>query len=232
MIPEFELDSSSYPGKEYSWSQVWLKVLTSPSEQTFRDIVRDPKATQTRAYLWIFACTLVMYFLFVIFLALFGGSMSSYLEFGQLASDQVMVGYILIGMICGSPVFAAISVIGLVISAGFYYFVAKLLLGEATFTETVYVLAAISAPMILISSMITFIPFVNILGIFIGFYALFLQLVAIKAINGFGWGSSCITIFAIPILASTALCCLSFIAFSALGPEIGNIFSQIVTPIP
>jgi type II secretory pathway component PulF len=57
-------------------------------------------------------------------------------------------------------------------------------------------------------------------------------LVAIKSVSRFGWGSSCITVLAIPILVGAVACCVSVGILSTLGPEVGNIFSQILTPVP
>lgn len=42
-----------------SWFSVWAKIVTSPKEQTFVDIMDHPDAKQNTAFIWIFVTGLL-----------------------------------------------------------------------------------------------------------------------------------------------------------------------------
>ena len=68
-------------------------------------------------------------------------------------------------------------------------------------------------------------------------YALVLQIIAIRAVFGFGWGKAIVAAWVVPL---ALVACLAIVAISMLvllGPAVGNVFSNIVeqlslTPSP
>ena len=73
------------------------------------------------------------------------------------------------------------------------------------------------------------VPYVNIctglISVGLGFYALFLQITAVKAVNRFGWGQAAGSVL-LPGLVFLVVCgCILFIGFTLLAPVIGDVFN-------
>ncbi|NCQ35776.1 hypothetical protein GW813_12060, partial [bacterium] len=82
--------------------------------------------------------------------------------------------------------------------------VAKLFKGTGSYSQLVYAAAAFTAPLMLISGAISALsliltPYIvlcfSILSIGLGIYALVLWVVAVKGVNGFGWGEAVGSVF-------------------------------------
>jgi hypothetical protein len=226
---------SVVPGSSpLSWSQTWLNALLRPSVKTYEDIIADPQASTNRAYIWVFISALLGYGISTLvqagFAALRGG--------GVPATGEVsgVFGSPLPSLVCGVPLFALLSVFGLIISAGISHFVAAGLGGTGTYSKLAYALAAYLAPLTLISGVIAGIPIPNCLNFPLGIYGIVLNVIAVKAVHQFSWGkalAASILVFA-GILLVVAVFVIVILAL--LGPAIGNVFSNIVenmvTPIP
>jgi hypothetical protein len=194
----------------YAWWEVWTQAITSPTEETYQDLLSDPNATPGRAYLWLFITGTFAAFATAVMLAIFG------LPSVPGAEDaNAIMGYILIGMIVLSPLFGIMNVLGVMIFTALIQVVARMLIGEGTYSEMIYMFSAIFAPITLINSLISLIPFVNLLGIIISFYVIYLSLLAIKTVNRFGWGSACGSYLAYGALIIVLGCCIT-IGFSVL----------------
>jgi hypothetical protein len=216
-----------------AWPEVWLKALTSPSVETYATLVRDPGATSSRAYLWIFLTSLVGFGLSSlvqwVFTSVFGSASPGAASSAALASPLAL-------LVCGAPVAGVISVVSLMLSAGVSQLVAAALGGTGTYAKLAYALAAYLAPLTLISGVIGSIPLVNCLALPLGIYGLVLNIIAVKAVHQFSWGkaiAASVVVFA-GILIVVAL--ITIVILALLGPAIGNVFSNIVqdiaTPIP
>jgi hypothetical protein len=131
---------------------------------------------------------------------------------------QQIYGYVLIGMLIASPIMAGLSVLGVIIQAAIYQLIAKFLIGEGTFGEMAYALSAIVAPISLLGVIFSLpIPVLNIVGSLLGLYTLILTLVAIKAVNRFGWGGACGTVIAVPLLVGICSCLLIYLLATSSG---------------
>jgi hypothetical protein len=138
-------------------------------------------------------------------------------------------------MACFVPFSAVIAVIASAIGAGLYQLIARLLGGEGDFNALYNAMAAYSAPMGLVSSLISAIPFVGgCLSALVGIYNLVLTVIAIQAINRFGIGKAIVTVL-IPLIVVGACCCLAVLAMgSTLAPLLGDpeFLEQFMTPVP
>ena len=142
-----------------------------------------------------------------------------------------ILGYVLIGMIVGSPIMAGLAILGVILQAAFYQFIAKFMIGEGTFAEMAYALSAIFAPLTLLGVIFSLpIFFLNIAGGLLGLYGLFLTLVAIKGVNRLGWGGSCAVLVGVPILISACSCLVFYLIFAS-GAGLNDLLIQL-TPIP
>jgi hypothetical protein len=125
-------------------------------------------------------------------------------------------------------------VIGLAISAAIIQWIAKLFGGTGTFEKLAYGLAAITVPVTLVTMFLTPLSAVPYLGICtgllsagIGLYALFLQITAVKAVNGFGWGPAIGSVL-LPGVVIVLVCgCIVGVGVALLGPRIAEIFRQV-----
>jgi hypothetical protein len=129
---------------------------------------------------------------------------------------------------------AAISVVLFAAFTGVVQWIAGLFGGRGSFEKLVYVLAAITVPFTLISALLTLlsaIPFVGLcfglVSLLAGLYVLYLQVMAVKAVNQFDWGKAAASLL-LPVLV--LFCCVFVVAFglaSMLGPQLQEILNEM-----
>ena len=217
-------------GVPLSWRQVWTSALIRPSVQTYQDLLSDPQAIPRRAYLWVVAAALISYAISMAGLALTGTSSLSAIQGIDTAS--VLGPSMLLILACGLPVIAVAALLGLIIGAGITQGIAGLLGGAGTYARLVYAVAAFSAPLAIVSSVIGAIPQVNCVGIALLIYQIVLWVVAIAAVNLFGWGKA-IGTFVITVVAVVLIVgCITVVPLLLLGPVINNVYSNIIQNLP
>ena len=229
--PEFvEPDS----GKSLSWNQVWIQATTRPSLETYQRLLADPGASANKAYLWIFASSVVGYILYFLLTLVFPNP----LAFGDYAdvSFTGLFGSAIIYMICCLPFAAAIAVIGVMISSALTQLVARLLGGEGTYVQLVYLFGAIIAPLSLVTYLLSAIPFVNCFSVLLSIYSVALLVMAVNAVNRFGYGKAIVAYFLIPVIVAIIGVCLMVLMFAAIAPEIESVLQEMInaleTPVP
>jgi hypothetical protein len=227
------------------WFSIWMTAVTRRSEQTYATMAEHPDAaTTTRAFTWIFLAGTIS--------ALISGILQAVLALAGVSpqvpgladlfgSAQRGVAFSLGISFCVSPIAGALGVLLFGIGVGLIQWVAKMFGGVGTFSKLAYPMAAISVPFTLVSSVLTpfsSIPYLGIctglLGLFLGIYALVLQVTAVKGVNHLDWGQA-IGSFFLPtlILLCCALLPIGVIAvMRLLGPQIGNTFSTINNSLP
>ena len=224
---------SSLPGGPKPFYQVWINALTKPNEPTFIEIANSPEAKATTAYLWIFVSSLIQIFL----TALVQGAMMSSMmtQFGGDGSQfSGGVGARLIGAICGGPIGAAVVTLFFALGMYIVQWIAKMFGGKGTTDQLAYAMASIAAPYSIIAGVFTLfaaIPYVGLCFSAIltiaGIYILVLQVMAVKAVNQFGWGQAIGSLFIPGLVISIFCACLAFGLFSLLAPVIRKTFDQI-----
>jgi hypothetical protein len=221
------------PAGSNSFFQTWVPALTKPNEQTYAEIAGSPNAKATTAYLWVFLSTIVTS---LITLIVQGATLRERLAASGIGAERLGNGFgaVLITLLCGAPIIAAIGTIFFAITVAIVQWIAKMFGGKGTNDQLAYAFAAIGVPYSLLSSvfiLLSAIPFVGfcfrlILGL-AGLYILVLQIMAIKGVNQFGWGPAIGSLFIPGLVVGLLCCCALAILFAALGPAIGNIFSTI-----
>ncbi len=232
----------SKPGPA-GWIPVWIKAITQPNEQTFIDITEQPDATSRTAFIWVFiAGTLagiVQAISRAIVLAIGGAPQMPIPGLEQFmqqsgAADPGTIGISLITSLCLSPVAGLLSVLFFALGIAIVQWIARLFGGKGTFEKLAYGIAAITVPFTLVSSifsLLSAIPYVGlctgIISIGVSLYAIVLQIIAIKAVNRFGWGAA-IGSALIPGAVLLLFCaCVVFGGLILLGPAIGDVLSEI-----
>ncbi len=216
-----------------SFFQTWIDALTKPNEQTYAGIAASPKAKAMTAYVWVFVSSLIASF---ISLLVEGATVRNQLAQAGVGAEQFRggAGSVALTLLCGTPIAAVLGTIVFAIVVALAQWIAKMFGGKGNNDQLAYAFAAIGAPYSLVSSLfiaLSAIPFVGIcfriiLGL-AGIYIIVLQVMAVKGVNGFGWGPAIGSVF-IPGLAVFLICCCAVAIIGALtGAALGNIFSSI-----
>ena len=230
-------------GEHLSWQEIWTMVVTDGSVDAFYRILDDPKATASRAILWIFLITT------------FSGIVNSILTFAQWNSIPTTgfpntfnpTAIFLPTLLCSTLLGGVFGVIGLFISGGIIHLIAKMLGGKGTFNEWIYIYGAIAAPFVVISLIMSAIsvtiPAAGIaflcISLVVVIYQFILQGRGLMALHGFTGGQAAgtllIAIFGMMAVGFViAMCILS--AF--MGDIMGDFYPQLIqtlqaaTPYP
>lgn len=213
--------------------KIWIDALTKPNEGTYASLAAAPGAKANTAFLWVFLAALMNSIVVVL---VQGALMTNFMQtFGEdLGSFGVGFGTSIITAICAAPLGAAVFVLFFAISVGIYQWIAGMFGGKGSFGQLAYVLGAITAPYLLISSLFTLlsaIPFVGfcfggIAGL-LGLYILVLEVMAVKGVNQFGWGPAIGSILLPGLVVGFVCACLVIGSLTLLGPVIGDVFSSI-----
>ena len=215
--------------------QIWQKALTKPSEQTFVEIASSPNAKASTGYIWMFVAYLIQIFLTAL---VQNRTLSTYADqygFGEVFANRGF-GSILVGAICGAPIGAAVGTLFFALSVVIIQWLAKMFGGRGTSDQLAYAMAAILAPYLVISGIVTLfsaIPYVGlcfsaILAI-AGLYILVLEVMAVKGINQISWGAA-IGALLIPVLAIVFLCACLIGGLAAFLLPVIRDASQNLTP--
>jgi hypothetical protein len=206
---------------------VWGRALTKPSEFTYADLAASPRAKATTAYLWMFVAALIQFFLSVLVQRQMMNNFQKYgIDVGNLGS-RGGIGAILIGLVCVAPILAALSTLMFAIVVAIIQWLAKMFGGTGTYDQLAYAMAAIAAPVTILTGVLNLfsaIPYVGLcfglLGFLAALYVLVLQIMAVKGVNHIGWGGALGAYF-IPVLVLGFVCaCLFGVSLAALIPII------------
>lgn len=226
-----EYEAVGPPGSQrsYSWSEVWVNALTKPSVETYEDIVADPNASASKAYAWVLITSFISYVI-TIGVSFFLDAILGTSGLEQVGFLESITGSILLVMCC-APILALFAVLGLAINAGISQFVAGLLGGTGTYNQLAYAFGAYQAPLTLITSFFSAIPYLNCLGFLFGLYAIVLNITAIKAVNRFDWGRAIASSVVVILGVIAVVAVMVIIVLALLGPAIGSVFSNIIMDI-
>lgn len=232
----------SKPGMA-GWVQVWMKAVTKPSEQTFVEITEGPEAVAKTAYIWVFIAGTVSGIFQAIVRAIYAAmgttpqitipGFEQYMPQTTSGGAGSAVSALVTGL-CGAPIAGLISILFFAIGVAIVQWVAKLFGGTGSYDKLAYAVGAISLPISLVTavlSLLSAVPFVGIctglISAGLGFYAIYLQIAAVKAVNRFGWGQAAGSVL-IPWLVIAFVCgCLVAGTLALLGPVIQNVFEQV-----
>jgi hypothetical protein len=240
-IPSNTPVMESKPGPA-GWFAVWIKAVTQPNEQTFVDITESPDAKSNTAYLWVFiAGTLsgiIQAFATTIRAATGAGSIFQQIPgLEQYIPQSVGRGGgfgVLIGGLCASPLAGLFAVIFFALFVAIIQWIAKLFGGTGTYEKLLYAFAAITVPFTIVSSLFILlgaIPIVgicmNVISFVLSIYVLVLQVMAVKAVNRFGYGQAVGSVFIPGCVVFIFCACVVFGGLMLLGPVITRTIQQI-----
>jgi len=162
------LSANQPPHPPFSVHQDWIAALRHPSIATYT-MLGQQRASVWRAYTLVFASSMI------------SGAISSLAALESQLVAQRSLDVLLLALI---PVTALIAVGSLAAFAWCVQAVARFFNGSGSYAQLVYVLAAISAPLLVIASILDQIPVARMLLVVLYLYWLAQYVVAIRAISG------------------------------------------------
>ncbi len=226
--------------------QTWINALTKPNEATYAAIANSPNASTTNAIIWVAIGSWISSFLTILAPNAGLQDLQRILQQqgvnNQFTNDLGAGGGIgarLIQLVCGAPIAAILGVIGFIISVALIQWVARMFGGHGTFDKLAFTFAAITAPLSVVTGLLSLlgaIPFIgfcfSLLGLAVAIYAVVLEVIACKAVNGFASYGPAVGSVLIPGLVIGLLCCcLAFGIAALVGASLGNVLSGM-GPIP
>jgi Tfp pilus assembly protein PilF len=211
-------------GAPLPWHEVWLTALSRPTPTAYEVLLSDPEVSVSRALIWSAIAGLVGGGVFLLAQTLFFNTFVSLLppEQSALLRSANPTTLLAIGFLCGLPAFTFSAMLGVLFTAGLTHLGARLFGGRRPFAEQAYLTAAYASPLTIVNSVLALIPLVNCLTLPLSLYALFLNIVAAKAVNRFGWGAASVAGL-MPVLAGIGLTLCAwiglFVALSVGGFE-------------
>ncbi len=216
---------------------VWSKVFTNPTQRTFLEITEHPDATARNAYIWIFVAGTFSGLLGSLTQVVLGVSTFRQImpEINQLPGFTMGFGIGgMLSAICTAPIAGIISVVGFAISVALIHWIAKFLGGQGSFNKLAYAFGAITTPVMVISAFlisVNAIPYASFCTlpalILLSLFGVYLQITAVKGVNGFGWLEAGIAVF-LPVILIVFACAFAVLGLmKALGPSINDILQQV-----
>jgi hypothetical protein len=196
-----------------------MAAISKPSLAVYRSLIGQAPRESNLAYIWM------------LFAAVLSGGISlcsARSLSGALAGGLTGQGDSLAGTIFMRPAQILLAIPILVLLAGVAQATARALGGKGSYQQLVYLVAAIQAPLMLISTVVAIIPMLGpALSVLITIYSYILVLVAVEAVNDFGWGKTIVS-SSVGVASSAMLTTVTAIFILALiGPGVGNAFSII-----
>jgi hypothetical protein len=135
------------------------------------------------------------------------------------------IGALLISLICVAPIMAALLTLVFAVVVAIVQWLARMFGGTGTNDQLAYAMAAIAAPVTILSGILALlgaIPYAQfcfgLIGFLAGIYVLVLQVMAVKGVNHISWGGVLGAYF-IPVLVLSCICaCLTGVSVAALIP--------------
>ena len=204
--------------------QTWVNVLTKPGEEVFAAEREKDSATLKTALVWMILASVITALLGMlqaqIFSAPFGGvgqvleMLPAELqgEYGPITETDSSGGTFLnLSLIILGPIFFLLGV-------GIYHVIASVLGGRGQYGRLAYLSATFSAPLIIVGSLLGFLPAVGgCLGVILGIYPFVLNYFAIKVEYGLSKGRAIVVVVA-PLLVGLALAaCLAIAVVGMLA---------------
>ena len=206
-------------GRPFIWYDVWVRALTQPDVYSYIALLRDPLASVRRALGWIFLSSIISLIITVGVLVLTNVDywellyQARLLSYVSTESFNLTVGIITIILV---PVMAALIVLGMMLQAAIYNFLAKFLGGSGNFSRTLYLLAAWTAPFTIITQILFAVPYFigneivtfafQCLSLIPAFYSFRLTIVSLQAAQRLNGMRSCLVIFLPGILILVLVC--------------------------
>ena len=197
--------------------QTWLKASTSPSDATFADLRQKPNANITTAVIWMAIYGAIAAIAGLVSSLIFAGTVQGALpsvlkelnlppaEMAQVEQAlRFLPGNVAVGAGFSSLANILWVPVWFLIGVGIYHLIAKLLGGTGEYGRLAYLSAAFSAPLGIVTTLLSLIPLAGCVTPLIGIYTLVLSYFAVKVEHQLSSGRA-IMVILIPALVLIVL---------------------------
>lgn len=197
--------------------QTWLKASTSPNDATFADLRQKPDANITTAMIWMLIYGVIAAVAGLISSLIFAGTVQGALpsvlqqldlppaEMAQVEQAlRFLPGNVAVGAGFSSLANIIWVPVWFLIGVGIYHLIAKLLGGTGEYGRLAYLSAAFSAPLGIVTTLLSLIPLAGCVTPLIGIYTLVLSYFAVKVEHQLSSGRA-IMVILIPALVLIVL---------------------------
>jgi hypothetical protein len=214
--------TTTLPIATRKWYEIWRDIWLHPGTATFQKILQEPDSNSTRGYKWVAVTALINVLL----------SIPTYVISLQKTAPDV-TSYYVIFLLCVAVLSPIFAIIGIMITAGIYHWIAKLFGGNGDWGQLVFCLATISAPLLLLNGLFgllsslfgsallsqsTALEIVLYLpSLALGIYTIVLNVCAIKAVEKIDTGRAIATVFSPTIIGIVIGLCMVIGFFPALS---------------
>jgi hypothetical protein len=206
--------------------QTWVRVVTSPGEPTFEAERLKPQATLTTALIWMLIAGAVAAVLGLIQSALAAGTVQTTvtqllaqadLPLETRAQLEQILNSGVLGGLGGASLASIIMVpVGFLVGTGILYLIAKLLGGTGEFGRYAYLNASFTAPLTILSSLLSVIPVLGCLSLFISIYQLVLTYYSTKVEHNLTSGKALVVVLLPLIVVLLLVFCFIIFVVGAL----------------
>ena len=162
---------SNPPPSMIEWLRIWFAVLTRPTQAAYADLFDYLPVSRATALAWLVTGGVVAALITMI---TYGGPV------------QVM----LIATVCAMPLFSMIYVALTVITTRSALWFSAQMGGEGSLDRLLIALAAINAPMAILSSLAYLLPYGSWIAYALALYWIYLTVLAVKVLCGLKWGQA------------------------------------------
>jgi hypothetical protein len=173
-------------GRPMAWYEVWFTALTQPNVEAYDSLRLNPYALPSRTYLWLISAGLVSGLVGALSLGLnpqYKQAITLLEQSGKAQGLSQMFGAVLFCMV---PLSGIVYLISTAISVGIMHLIAVAFGGRGKYSDFLYLVAAYSAPITIITTILGIIPFVGACLAFpLGIYAIGLNVQAVRSAHNF-----------------------------------------------
>lgn len=150
----------------WSWPLIWSIALTRPTVATYHELLRQP-APLTAAYSWLLVA------------AAASGLLPAIVAGGGQSGDY--------SLLLAVPLYSLLAFGSWIIFAGCTQWLAQRCGGQGTYQELLYTFATFSAPLSIITALLSLLPWSGLATFCLYGYWFFLYMLAVQAVQRFTW---------------------------------------------
>lgn len=209
------VEKQEFP-RTFKWHEVWVQAVIRPVPQTYQALLRDPKVTLNRGWMWVFITGFVTSAISVFWQVLAGGN--ALVAFvGPLRLTLSATGLSICAII---PLLSVVALAAVAVWSVGLHIIGDLLGGSGDYNDLAYLISSQFPLLGMVNASMIGAPVPGgLVNAIILIYSLGLQVSAVKTVHRFGWMEAIATLIIQFILIPGIILCwfLVSIATSFLG---------------
>ncbi len=167
-----------------TWNEIWKMALTRPTVETFTALAHAQSVSSNRAHQWVLISAVVG--------SILAGAVSTF--FSILLGGQTSTGPSQLDLLLLAPFIGLVALVLFMISVGIGLLCAHALGGKGIYPRLAYAMATFVSPLLVIGSILSAIPLLNVTNGLIVLYGAWLSIVAVRAITHLTWPKALLTL--------------------------------------